>query len=100
MTPKIVEQTKIFLQSDSDIPTRFARLEATDIPAIRVDLEDWTDNVQTTDAWEALDDKLINKLIRQRREELRVQKKRKVSWNSRENQQSHADRRVEKRNSV
>lgn len=85
MAPEIVPQTKVFIQSDCDIPTNFSRLQATILPAIGTDLEDWTDGDQPTDAWEELNDKHINNLIRERRKVLRAQQKRKVSVNSMEN---------------
>lgn len=85
MTPEIVPQTKVFIQNDCDIHTNFSRLQATIIPAIGTDLMDWTDGDQPTDAWEELDDKHINNVIRERRKVLRAQQKRKVSMNLMEN---------------
>lgn len=86
MTPKIIKQTKVLLQSDSNIPTNFSRLQATtaNIGAIGADLEDWTDEDQPTAAWEELDDEHTKNLIRENRKELRAQRqqKQKMSSNS------------------
>lgn len=90
MTPKIIKQTKVLLQNDSDIPTNFSRLQATtaNIPAIGADLEDWTDDDQPSVAWEELDDEHTKNLIREKRRELRAQKqqRQKVSSTSAKNQ--------------
>lgn len=86
MTPKIIKQTKVLLQSDSNIPTNFSRLQATtaNIPAAGADLEDWTDEDQPTAAWEELDDEHTKNLIREKRKEMRAQRqqKQKMSNNS------------------
>lgn len=84
MTPKIIKQTKVLLQSDSNIPTNFSRLQATtaNIPAIGADLEDWTDDDQPTAAWEELDDEHTKTLIREKRKELRAQKQHKQKMSS------------------
>lgn len=101
MTPVIVKQTKVFLQSDSDIPTKFTRLDAA--PVITVDLKDWTDGDQPRDAWgEELDDKHIDiSVIREMQKELRVKQKRQRSIDSIENQPILlADRIAAKRHSL
>jgi len=89
MTPKIIKQTKVLLQSDN-IPTNFLRLQATtaNVLAIGTDLEDWTDDDQPTVAWEELDDEHTKNLIREKRKELRAerQQKQKMSSNSTKNQ--------------
>lgn len=76
MTPKIIKQQKVLLQSESDIPTNFSRLQATtaNIPAAGADLEDWTDDDQPSVAWEELNDEHTKNMIREKRKELRAQK--------------------------
>ncbi len=103
MTPKIIKQTKVLLQTDSTIPTNFSRLQAStaNIPAVGADLEDWTDDDQPSVAWEELDDEHTKNLIREKRRELRAQKqqKQKVSSNLAKNQPILLAERIDTRKS-
>jgi len=103
MTPRIIKQTKVLLQNDSNIPTNFSRLQATtaNIPAPGADLEDWTDDEQPTAAWEELDDEHTKNLIREKRKELRAQRqqKQKLSSNSKQNQPVLIAERIDTRRS-
>lgn len=104
MTPKIIKQQKVLLQSESDIPTNFSRLQATtaNIPAIGADLEDWTDDEQPSVAWEELNDEHTKHIIREKRKELRAQKqqqKQKASNSSMKNQPILLAERIDSRRS-
>lgn len=103
MTPKIIKQTKVLLQSDANIPTNFSRLQATtaNIPAIGADLEDWTDDDQPAAAWEEIDDEQTKNLIIEKRKELRAQRqqKQKMASNAAKNQPILLAERIDARRS-
>lgn len=86
MTPKIIKQTKVLLQTDSAMPANFSRLQASvnNIPSAGAELEDWTDDEDQPAGWEELDDEHTKNLIREKRREQRAlrhqkQQKQKLS---------------------
>lgn len=80
MTPKIIRQTKVLIKTENPEPvqTDFSRLQATsaaNIPIVQsAELEDWDDD-DPQHGWDDASDEATKALIREKRREMRAQRK-------------------------
>lgn len=85
MTPKVIKQKKVFINTNKNAPDNFSRLQATNaaiIPHVQTaELEDLSDennddNDQT--GWDEVSDEMTKQMIRDKRREARAQRNQRL----------------------
>lgn len=85
MTPKVVKQKKLFIDSNQRAAENFSRLQATtaaNIPRLQTaELEDWSDDDANHDnetGWDEVNDEMTKQMIREKRREARQQRQQRL----------------------
>lgn len=80
MTPKVLKQKKLFIDTNKNAPDNFSRLQATSAAAIphlpTAELEEWSDenndDHDQTAGWDEVNDEMTKQMIREKRREARA----------------------------